>query len=287
MNAKMVKRKLQDAHRKFIASIDDEKISKLINEQSFITGGAIVSLLQNEDPNDYDYYFTTKEACQTVAEYFVKKFNKSTKRKYGVEVQDVDGRIRVFVPSAGVAKDKYKDGYKPVFLSSNAISLSNSVQLVIRFYGKPEEIHENYDFSHCTCYYIPHKNELVLPQKALESILTKELKYVGSKYPLASVVRSRKFIQRGWSINAGQYLKMILQCGQLDLNDANVLEEQLTGVDLSLFKMVIEAIRRQQEKNPSFEFTIDWITEVIDKVFDEEDMSEYIDEEEDDTNPFE
>ncbi|WP_063562926.1 hypothetical protein [Paenibacillus sp. O199] len=269
MNLKTIKRKLQDAHREFIGSIDDESIVKIVNEKSFITGGAIVSLLLNEEPNDYDYYFMDKESCKKVAEYYVKKFNKRTNNHYDVKVEEKENRIRVIVPSAGVAGAKYKEGYLPVFVSSNAITLSDDVQLVNRFYGNPEEIHKNYDYVHCTCYFIPHNNELVLPQKALESIVTKELKYVGSKYPLASVIRSRKYIQRGWSINAGQYLKMILQCGELNLDDANVLEEQLTGVDLTLFRDIIEQIKIHSVK-PDFVISTEWISEVIDQVFDGE-----------------
>nr|WP_145401655.1 hypothetical protein [Paenibacillus xylanexedens] len=269
MNLKTIKRKLQDAHRKFLGSIDDETIVKLINEKSFITGGAIVSLLLDEEPNDYDYYFMDKDSCKKVAEYFVKKFNKRTNNSHEVKVEEVDERIKVTVPSAGVAGAKYKEGFHPVFVSSNAITLSDNVQLVNRFYGNPEEIHKNYDYVHCTCYFIPHKNELVLPQKALESIVTKELKYVGSKYPLASVIRSRKYIQRGWSINAGQFLKMILQCGELKLDDANVLEEQLTGVDLTLFRSIIEQIKISSAK-PNFVFSTEWLSEVIDSVFDGE-----------------
>ncbi|ODA08243.1 hypothetical protein [Paenibacillus polymyxa] len=276
MNIRSIKRKLQEAHRSFIASIKNEEIAKLVNEKSFITGGAIVSLLLEEDPNDYDYYFMDQESCIQVAEYYVNKFNRSTNDTYGATVKKIEDRVSVFVPSQGVAKAKYKEGFNPVFLSTNAITLSDNVQLITRFYGDPEEVHENYDFVHCTCYYIPHKNELVLPQKALESLVTKDLKYVGSKYPVASIVRSRKYIERGWSINAGQYLKMILQCGALNLNDPTVLEEQLTGVDLSLFKTVIEAIKDKKKQDSDFTVSLEWVSEVIDKVFDEEELDQYI-----------
>nr|MCU0343906.1 T9SS type A sorting domain-containing protein [Ignavibacterium sp.] len=43
--------------------------------------------------------------------------------------------------------------YRPVFISENAITLSDKVQLVIRFYGTPAEIHDNYDYAHCMCYF--------------------------------------------------------------------------------------------------------------------------------------
>ena len=44
---------------------------------------------------------------------------------------------------------------------------------------------------------------------------------------ICSLIRARKFIKRGWSINAGQFVKMAWQISQLKLNDVKVLEEQL------------------------------------------------------------
>lgn len=41
-------------------------------------------------------------------------------------------------------KPSSKASYQPVYLSSNAITLSDKIQIVIRFYGNPEEIHSNY-----------------------------------------------------------------------------------------------------------------------------------------------
>ncbi len=136
------------------------------------------------------------------------------------------------------AKNLKEEGtpYRPIFLSTNAITLSNKVQIVTRFHGEPQEIHENYDFIHCCNYWTSWDNRLVLRPESLEALITKELRYVGSKYPLCSLIRTRKFIKRGWTINAGQYLKMAMQLNNLDLNDINVLEEQLTGVDQAYLK---------------------------------------------------
>jgi hypothetical protein len=161
--------------------------------------------------------------------------------------------------------------FRPVFLSANAITLSDKIQIVIRFYGDAEEIHKNYDFVHCTNYWTSKERVLVLKQDALEAILARELRYVGSKYPLASIIRTRKFIKRNWSINAGQYLKMAFQISKLDLSDVNVLEDQLTGVDLLYFESLIGALREAQEQNKSegVENYIDYgyISTIIDKMF--------------------
>lgn len=216
-----------------------------------------------------------------------------------IHVEELTDRVRIVVKSVGVASevgdtdyeyfeatnpedaDAYeyirkvltidkdaqpqekKPRYRPVFLSSNAISLSDKVQIVIRFSGDPDEIHENYDFVHCTNYWTSWDNKLVLRPNAIESLLARELRYVGSKYPLCSIIRTRKFIQRGWACTAGQYLKMVMQLQELDLMDINVLEEQLTGVDMAYFTEVIEALRKRDDKRVDAAYLV----ELIDRIF--------------------
>lgn len=162
--------------------------------------------------------------------------------------------------------DKTQNKYKPIFLSTNAITLSNKIQLVVRFYGEPDKIHENYDFVHATNYWT-YGTGVVLNQRALESILNKELFYIGSKYPICSLVRTRKFIKRGWQINAGQYVKMSFQISKLDLENIYVLEDQLVGVDSIYFLNFINSLKQKYMKDKSFVLTQDYLTTVIDKIF--------------------
>jgi hypothetical protein len=156
--------------------------------------------------------------------------------------------------------------YRPVFLSTNAITLSNKIQIVARFYGEPEEIHGNYDFVHCTNYWTFDKGT-VLNQPALEALMQKELVYIGSKYPLCSVIRTRKFIKRGFQINAGQYLKMCFQISELDLTDIDVLEDQLVGVDSMYFMSLIRGLRSKMGQDPNFKIEHDYVSSIIDRIF--------------------
>ena len=160
-----------------------------------------------------------------------------------------------------------KPRYHPRYFTTNAISLSDKIQLVIRFYGEVEDIHKNYDFAHCTCSYDYKNNELNLPNKALECIINKELYYIGSKYPLCSIIRSRKFITRGWHINAGQYLKMCLQLNELNLHDFDTFRDQLTGVDSAYFDIAIKGIEKKKEDDPNFELDNSYLFEVINRIF--------------------
>ncbi len=157
--------------------------------------------------------------------------------------------------------------YRPVFLTDNAITLSNKIQLIIRFYGDADKIHENYDFVHCTNYWESKTGKLVLRQAALESILAKELRYVGSLYPVCSFIRTRKFIRKGWHINAGQMLKICLQLSQLDLTNIPTLEDQLIGVDTAYFLQVIDYLKKRQSDDPNFHVNVPYLISIVDKIF--------------------
>lgn len=152
--------------------------------------------------------------------------------------------------------------YRPVFFSENAITLSDKIQIVIRFYGSPDQIHENYDYSHCMCWYDMHTNHLELKKEAVEAILSKSLVYRGSLYPLASIFRLRKFISRGWRITAGQLLKICWQISELDLKNPTVLREQLIGVDQAYMTQLLSALK---ENNGKVDAT--YLAKLVDEIF--------------------
>ena len=81
---------------------------------------------------------------------------------------------------------------RSVKLIKSAVQNDNLVGLVVSKEPEleepePDQLHENYDFVHCTNYWTSWNNELVLRKEALEALLARELRYVGSKYPLCSI----------------------------------------------------------------------------------------------------
>lgn len=300
MNSKNIKRHLNAKLKDWLENIPDEKIRQVIKNNAIVTGGAMVSLLTGETVHDYDVYFRTFEACQQVAQYYVDMWNRlhPDSKQATLEVDETK-RVKVFISSDGVVEEDVKNStdpfeefetseatdeekalerdvqdenpqkpkYRPVFLSSNAITLSDKVQVVIRFYGEIEEIHKNYDFVHCTCSWTSWDNQVQLPSKALEAIINKELVYVGSKYPLCSIIRTRKYLERGYHINAGQYVKMAFQLNELNLKDVKVLEDQLIGVDSGFFAMLIEAITDKQKRDETDTVDTAYVIELINRMF--------------------
>lgn len=153
--------------------------------------------------------------------------------------------------------------YIPLFITDNAISLSNKIQLIIRFYGEPEVVHKNFDFVHCTCYWQSWDQKLVLPADALKALLAKELIFTNSKYPICSLFRLRKFIKRGFIISAGQILKIALKISELDLTDPAVLQDQLIGVDCLYF---LQLLHKLKENHPN-KLDSQYIINIIDRMF--------------------
>lgn len=163
-----------------------------------------------------------------------------------------------------VRQSQSGDPYRVVFMSQNAITLSNQMQIVIRFYGEPEEIHGNYDFAHAMNYYDYGADSLILKQEALECLLSRTLVYRGSLYPIASIFRTKKFIERGWRITAGQLLKIMWQISEVDLSDHAVIREQMCGVDQAYMHQLVKALS-DVDMN-----TVDstYIAIIIDRIFD-------------------
>jgi len=300
MNGKNIKKALNNKVKEWIESINDDNVKKLVRENAIISGGAIVSLLTNEKPNDYDIYLRTREAALKVAEYYVNRFNIMHGTNIYIEEEKTEsgkvvanGKISVVVRSSGIASENTssdeishnfetdeentltntedyetkKKRYRPIYITSNALTLSDKIQIVIRFWGEVKEIHKNYDFVHCTCSYDYRYNKPELPSSALERIINKELYYIGSKYPLCSIIRARKFINRGYTIDAGQYLKMCLQLNDLNLHDISTLKDQLIGVDSAYFNMAIEAIEKKKENDPQWKVDNSYLFEVINRIF--------------------
>ncbi len=317
MKTKTINKIVSRKFDQWLASITDEKVRELVKGNTIMTGGAIASMLLNEDVNDFDFYFKNKETTLAVANYYVNQFNANRAATPGdnagtlaetnrggvevpISVREDGDRVKIVVKSAGVDAEENeqpyeyfelrpnptqnaggnyvdelfnisnqlksnskKNDYRPIFLSANAITLTGDVQVVIRFYGDPEVIHSNYDFIHATNYWTSWDRLIVLNQKALESLMNKELIYVGSKYPISSICRVRKFLGRGWHITAGQLLKICMQLSELNLKDFKILEEQLTGVDVAYFSEILNKIKSKDPEIVDFAY----LSTLIDNIF--------------------
>src|ERR1700676_2626244 len=75
MNQKVIKSILNKRLNDWVKSIKDEKVQKLVKQNTIVTGGAIANLLMNEEVKDFDLYFRDKATTYAVAQYYANEFN--------------------------------------------------------------------------------------------------------------------------------------------------------------------------------------------------------------------
>ena len=283
---KVIRNVLRRKVAAWVNSIEDITVRDLTARHTIVSGGAIASMLLGEKPNDYDFYFRNYETAFAVANYYAGILGPVAGRIIDVVggdhkniLEETEMRVFTFIKSVGTAeepsadtgersakarKDWCKKKFRPLFISSNAVTLSDKVQLITRFHGSPEQILRNYDFAHCMCYYDAAVNKLVLPNDALEALLTKTLIYKGSLYPIASVLRLRKFIARGWRISAGQIMKMVYQMQLIDFDNNEMMMDQLLGVDATFMYAFINALKNATD---ALRADLTYLCDLLDKVF--------------------
>ncbi len=113
---KLLKRKIDEV----CESITDPDIKTIFKRDAIVSGGAIASFLQGDQPNDYDIYFSNIETTERVAKYYVDKFNEAVgklatapgvkdyvpvvRREKRVNIKgNEEERVVIFMKSAGVA----------------------------------------------------------------------------------------------------------------------------------------------------------------------------------------
>lgn len=290
---KTIEKIIQNKINHWVKSIDSEELRNKILNDYIVTGGAITSMLLGENPNDFDVYFHTAEIAKEVADYYIAKVlekQKSNTKIAEISAEVIGESVRVFVKSSGILSDdlynqnydyfeqttssvmdKFLKGnksekhpYSVALITDNAISLYDDIQIILRFTGNPETIHCNFDYVHTTNYYTP-KTGLVLNLNAVTATMSKTLTYVGSLYPICTLFRMRKFLNRGWSITGGEILKIAWDISKLDLNNIDVLREQLTGVDLNYFIQIINFLSKEK---PNGDYDRFYLISLIDRVFD-------------------
>lgn len=171
MKAKAIEKLLFGVMEKFMKELPPE-IAEILKYHSYITGGCIPSMAMGEFVNDYDVYLTDRESVDKIRKYF-------------------SSLSSVSIP------DK---SFKINLITDNAINLDNKIQIITKYYGTPETIINNFDWAHIKSYYC-YGIPLILCDNFYQYIVEKDLIYTGSDYPLSSLLRTRKFIKKGWHVS--------------------------------------------------------------------------------------
>ena len=244
----------------WIDSIEEPYLREYLKDSVIVAGGSIASLVQDEEPHDYDIYFRTSECLDLVLKYYLER---SPVPDY---VKDSVNKGSPFFYKCFEGKEDYDElsKYSVLCYSSSAISLKGDIQLVTCTYGEPNKVSGSFDYLHSQGVYDYKADEIIITPEIIDAINRRRLVYTGSRYPIASIIRMRKFVRRGYYINSGQILKISFDINKLNLSDITTLKRQLIGVDVYYFQELLDRFDKADLET----FDTNYLVKLIDGFYD-------------------
>lgn len=247
---------VKEPFNSWIESISNLDLREMLHRRAFIAGGAILSVYKGETPKDIDVYFTDPDMAVTTLRYYGMISSPSL-------FEDLDGNLETRLKIISHEGLLNCDGpFQPLYATPNTLTLSNNIQLVIRYTGNPYDLIKKFDYDHTKMYL--HKTHLSVSEAAKTSVLSNELMYNCGPYPLSSLFRLKKFLKRDWNVSAGQLTKLAMQLAKIDFRNLSQLKDQLYGIDV----IHIEYLIAELNKIAPEDLTVDLISELIDMIFD-------------------
>lgn len=203
----------QDARETYSESSDTFTLKELFAKFGvMLCGGTINSIFSSRKVNDLDFY-----------------------------VQDNnDNQIGDLIK---IMKEVYN--YTVVHTSDNAITLTRKghkgtifeIQFITRFTGSPQYILDTFDYTIVQGVFDFKTNKFVLSDRFLVDVAKRQLVYTNtSQYPICALYRTKKYIERGYTISGANLVAISLSIHALKLETYKDLKDQLAGIDTSLFK---------------------------------------------------
>ena len=196
MNLKKSKvvKTLAEKQQEFLRFLPDHMHEEFMMK-SYIAGGAIFSLYNEEEPKDYDFFVTDENFAIRLRNIF--NLNSSLKYKNGIKIGTHDGETLI--------------------VTDNAVSIGQ-YQIITRWIGAPAEVISQFDFLHNMFYFYKGMVQNVANWKYLEE---KTLHYNEKRARdiCGTIIRTNKFVKRGFTITHGEMAKMLLKLHDVGFNE--------------------------------------------------------------------
>lgn len=146
-------------------------------EKVFLSGGAIASLIQGEEPKDWDFYFEDL--------YAMGKFYEDIKSNHMSSVKDVDPKYAQFVGQDGK------------MITANAITMKDMTSFIVMIAMDPPHVKKTFDYKHCTAHFSLRDDKLYISPEVYRAAKNKKL-IVNNQHGLKPW-REEKFLSRGYT----------------------------------------------------------------------------------------
>ena len=207
------------------------KILSLIKSQAMIVlfaeakavlaGGALTSVFSNQPINDFDIYFKSKEGFERV--------NNTMK---------IHNKV-LFETSSAITYE--------YSITTRRITQTYKVQLIKFNFGEPDEIIKNFDFTICQAAYDFEMETFHFNGHFFKHLAQKKLVYnPNCLKPFSSLVRTKKFEQRGYTISKLELLKVAISISQVKLETYGDLIDAAVGVSTTSHGKFIKKIKNEK-----------------------------------------
>lgn len=143
----------------------------------YLSGGAIASIIQGEEPKDWDFYFEDLIAMED--------FTHDIMTNHLQEVKDVD--------------PKYTDclGKDGKMITSKAITMKDGSSFITMIAMEPAEVKKTFDYKHCLAHYSIKDGLLHISPETYRA--AKDKKLIVNNSNAIKPWREHKFLSRGYS----------------------------------------------------------------------------------------
>lgn len=169
-----VKSKIED----YLRQLGDEpwvKNDDLPWDRVYLSGGVTVSVMHDEEPKDFDFYFHDMDAMYKITDHLKKNHN---------FIADVDPKYNQHLGTDGK------------MITTQAITMKNKWSFITMICGRPEHIRNSFDYVHCKPYYSIQSRMFFISEEQYHAC--KEKKLVVNNAKMVKTWRTDKFIKRGF-----------------------------------------------------------------------------------------
>lgn len=143
-------------------------------DKMFLTGGAIASLLQLEEPKDFDFYFEDLHSMKQIQRHLV--------------------NCQLFVKDIDLKYSDISFGVNGKMITTNAITMDDNNSFITMVAADPQTIKKTFDYLHCTPHYKGGK--LYISERQFDAIVNKKL--IVNNPNVVKEYRHQKFLNRGY-----------------------------------------------------------------------------------------
>ena len=155
----------------------DPDLNNWLYSNAILTGGAIPSLLHDEEPNDWDLYIKDTQSIAAFSTHIMVENNQ-------IEVKEINPKYMCDTEVKGK------------LITSHATTFKNNVQVITM--GAADMRH-TFDYVHCMPWYDIASNKLYISEYQYNIIMEKKLVRNPECKTSHNAYRTQKYIERGWS----------------------------------------------------------------------------------------